>query len=44
MMLMRLRSYVDYNIEPHPFRLSDLDDLDSFVEEILKHGKLIAIN
>jgi len=44
MMLMRLRSHVDYSIEPHPFRLSDLDDPDPLIEEILKHGKLIVIN
>lgn len=44
MMLMRLRSHVDYSIEPHPFRLSDLEDPDPFVKEILKHGKLIMVN
>lgn len=31
-------------IEPHPFNLEDIENPDPFVEEILKHGKLIATN
>ena len=36
--LMKLRSDDDLLIEPHPFRLSDFNNTNPFVSEILKSG------
>lgn len=39
--LMHLRRKVDLSIEPHSFAMSDLDDPDPFIEEILSSGERI---
>jgi predicted nucleotidyltransferase len=40
--MMKLRRKVDLRIEPHPFEISDFNQNDPLVSEILKHG--IKIN
>ncbi|MCF6270030.1 MAG: nucleotidyltransferase domain-containing protein [Melioribacteraceae bacterium] len=36
--LMIMRTDDDLNIEPHPFRLSDFENSNPVVQEILKYG------
>jgi predicted nucleotidyltransferase len=40
--MMKLRRKIDLRIEPHPFEISDFNQNDPLVNEILKHG--IKIN
>jgi len=42
--MMKLRRKVDLRIEPHPFMLSDFNQNDPLVNEILKHGIKIKSN
>ena len=37
--LMRLRRKIDSRIEPHPFRESEFNISNPFVNEIIKYGK-----
>ena len=39
--LMHLRRKVDLRIEPHSFAMSDFDDPDPFIKEILSSGERI---
>jgi len=36
--MMKLRRRIDLRIEPHPFILSDFNQNDPLVNEILKYG------
>lgn len=36
--MMKLRRKIDLRIEPHPFIISDFNQNDPLVNEILKHG------
>lgn len=36
--LMRIRRKVDYRIEPHPFKSSDVDMSEPYVRNIIKNG------
>lgn len=42
--MMKLRRKVDLRIEPHPFFISDFNQNDPLVNEILKHGIKIKLS
>lgn len=42
--MMKLRRKVDLRIEPHPFVMSDFNQNDPLVSEILKYGVKIKSN
>ena len=42
--LMKLRRKVDLRIEPHPFMISDFNNSNPVVNEILKYGIVIKNN
>jgi predicted nucleotidyltransferase len=42
--LMKLRRKIDLRIEPHPFMISDFNNSNPVVNEILKYGIIIKNN
>ena len=42
--LMKLRRKIDLRIEPHPFMISDFNNSNPVVNEILKYGIIIKTN
>ena len=42
--LMKLRRKIDLRIEPHPFMISDFNQSNPVVNEILKYGIIINCN